>query len=352
MFDGAETLRKLTMATLRVTGLTKLARPFLGGIGVILMLHRVTAAPARPLDLNGHLSVRPDFLDAVLADMKEAGYRFVSMDEAVRLIREPDGGTPFATITLDDGYRDNLLEALPVFEKHETPFAIYIAPGLIGQYGNLWWEVVEDAVTVDETIEVPHASDALRLDAKTLQEKKLAFRTLIGHFSADVTEAKQRELIAAMSHNRARRHGKADYSVLMDWDEIRIMAAHPLATIGAHTVNHYALKRLDLAHARAEMKEAACILEGELGTRPIHMAYPYGFKAAVDEREAEIAAEVGFVSAVTTRHGLIHPEHAAHLHALPRLSLNGRYQSLGHVRTMLSGLTAAMANRGRRVVTM
>jgi peptidoglycan/xylan/chitin deacetylase (PgdA/CDA1 family) len=352
MIDGVETLRKLTLATMRVTGLAALARPFLGGIGVILMLHRVTAAPAKPLDLNGHLAVRPDFLDAVLADMRQQGYRFVSMDEAVRLVKEPDGGAPFATITLDDGYRDNLTEALPIFEKHDTPFTIYIAPGLIGGNVDLWWEVIEDVVTVNDKVLLATESGAVTWGARTRPEKAKTFHRLMGHLSGGVSEREQHGVVSSLGRLPYFDLLERSRSLLMNWDEIRSIEAHPLGTIGAHTVNHYALRRLDEATARAEIAEAACLLEIEVGTRPRHMAYPYGFASAVGEREARLAGEVGFASAVTTRHGLLHPEHADHLHALPRLSLNGRYQSISHVRTMLSGLTVAMANRGRRVVTM
>jgi len=352
MIDGIEAMRKLTLATVRMTGMAALARPFLGGIGVILMLHRVTNAPSKPLDLNGHLAVRPDFLDAVLADMRKQGYRFVSMDEAVRLTEQPDGGAPFATITLDDGYRDNLTEALPIFEKHNTPFTIYIAPGLIGGDVDLWWEVIEDVVTTKDEVLVATSDGAVAWESKTRPEKAKTFRRLMGHLSDEISEREQRGVISSLGRSPDDELLERSRSLLMTWDEIRQIEAHPLGTIGAHTVNHYALRRLDEATARAEIAEAACLLEIELGVRPRHMAYPYGFARAVGEREARLAKETGFVSAVTTRHGLVHAEHAQHLHALPRLSLNGRYQSLSHVRTMLSGLTVAMANRGRRVITM
>ncbi len=133
---------------------------------------------------------------------------------------------------------------------------------------------------------------------------------------------------------------------------MRTIAAHPLATIGAHTVNHYNLKRLSEDKAFQEMADAARILEFELGARPRHMAYPYGYSSAVCHREVGLASKAGFVSAVTTRHGLIQPEHAKHLHALPRISVNGRYQRVGHVRTMLSGITTPLANSGKLVVTV
>ncbi|TIT60622.1 MAG: polysaccharide deacetylase, partial [Mesorhizobium sp.] len=43
MIDGGEAIRKLALNVARYTGLAPLAKPFVGGIGAILMLHRVTA---------------------------------------------------------------------------------------------------------------------------------------------------------------------------------------------------------------------------------------------------------------------------------------------------------------------
>ena len=77
------------------------------------------------------------------------------------------------------------------------------------------------------------------------------------------------------------------------------------------------------------------------------MAYPYGYAGAVGCREVALANEAGYVSAVTTRHGVLRAEHANHLHALPRISVNGRYQRVAHIRTMLSGVTTPLANRGK-----
>ena len=82
------------------------------------------------------------------------------------------------------------------------------------------------------------------------------------------------------------------------------------------------------------------------------MAFPYGYQAAVGPREADLARKAGFITAVTTRHGLLEAGHRAHLQALPRISVNGRYQSVPYIRTMLTGITTPLANRGKRLVTV
>ena len=99
------------------------------------------------------------------------------------------------------------------------------------------------------------------------------------------------------------------------------------------------------------MSDSARILEFELGLAAAS-GLPYGYAAAVCEREVALARQAGFISAVTTRHGLLRAEHARHLHALPRISINGRYQRVAHIRTMLSGVTTPLANAGKMLVTV
>ena len=52
---------------------------------------------------------------------------------------------------------------------------------------------------------------------------------------------------------------------------------------------------------------------------------------------AHYRRELGFKSAVTTRPGGLYPHHAANPHALPRVSLNGLFQSRRYVDVFASG---------------
>ena len=134
----------------------------------------------------------------------------------------------------------------------------------------------------------------------------------------------------------------------MDWDELATLAADPLVTIGAHTVNHVMLAKVPERTARSEMEMSRSVIEAALGMRPEHLAYPVGDRTSAGPREFRIAAELGFKTAVTTRPGVLFPEHREHLTALPRISLNGEYQQLRYVRVLLSGAATAMWNGFRR----
>jgi peptidoglycan/xylan/chitin deacetylase (PgdA/CDA1 family) len=352
MIDRNEALRKLAMNVARYSGIAPLAKPLMGGLGAILMLHHVSDDAPKPLGLNAHLTVTPGFLDEIVTLMKGMGYDFVDMDEAVARICKPPAGSRFATITADDGYRDNLVEALPVLEKHAAPITVYVAPGLVEGAVDIWWELLEDIVAKADAVRLPLDGDAVLFDCTGQAAKRDSFARIMKHLSEDIAEEDQRDILRRMADDIGIDARDAGRGNVMGWDEVRRMALHPLVTLGAHTIHHYSLKRLPEEKALSEMADAATRIADVTGEKPRHMAFPYGFPSAVGGRETELAGKAGFTSAVTTRHGLIRPEHAGHLHALPRISLNGRYQSIGYIRTMLSGVTTPLANAGKRLVTV
>jgi peptidoglycan/xylan/chitin deacetylase (PgdA/CDA1 family) len=352
MIDGGEAIRKLALNVVRYTGLAPLAKPFVGGIGAILMLHRVTATPEKPDSVNRHLNIAPEFLDAVIADMKVNGYAFVTLDEAIERIKAGGKGGQFAAITADDAYRDNMTEALPVLEKHGAPVTIYVAPGLINGAADLWWEAVEDIVNARDQLTLPTPQGRRKIDCSTPGKKLQAIARLQTYLTLEVREEDQRAALRELAQSNGIELDAPRRSTLMNWDEIRTIAGHPLVTIGAHTVNHRNLKRLPEADARHEVDDVRRILQAELGHKPRHFAYPYGYASAVGGREVGFARDAGYASAVTTRHGVLRAEHAGFMHALPRISVNGRYQSVAYIRTMLSGVTTPLVNAGKMVVTI
>ncbi|MCB1382796.1 MAG: polysaccharide deacetylase family protein [Notoacmeibacter sp.] len=355
MFDRGEVIRKVILNGVRWTGLSRLYRAMNPCAGAILMLHRVTADETSPLGYHRHLSITPCFLDDLLTGLAADGYRFVSMDEMARRLSGGDraaGDDCVIAITADDGYRDNMTEALPVLERHGAPITIYAAPAQIDRRVTLWWNVLEEVIARREGFYLPTPDGTALIDCASLAAKRRAYEQVERYLTEDVPEEKQDALVRELAATAGFDPDAPGRSLLMDWDELRTISRHELVTIGAHTIHHYNLKRLDADKAYEEMATAADVIELELGRRPLHMAFPYGYEAAAGAREVELAAKAGFLTATTTRHGLLTGGHQEHMHALPRISVNGRYQSVNHLRTMLSGITTPIANGGKRLVTV
>ena len=127
------------------------------------------------------------------------------------------------------------------------------------------------------------------------------------------------------------------------------MAADPLVTIGAHTKGHFAISKLSDERAHEEMAGSANRIEQELGRRPIHFSFPYGDPGSAGPRDFALAREAGFKTAVTTRKGMLFGDHRRCLTALPRVSLNGEYQSLTYTALYLSGAPFALWNRFQHI---
>lgn len=344
-------MRKSFMIGARYSGLAKLASPFLDGCGAIFMLHRVGTEPLES-GINGLLSVKGEFLQQLLSELKQSGLLFVSMDETIDRLKSGHQDEKFSTVTLDDGYRDNLQIAAPIFSEMQVPYTIYTCTGFASAKATLWWEVVGEIIDAQPKISLETQNGIQEFSCATIAEKQHTYGVVSNYLISQVDEFEQRQIVAQLAETYGIDETAHNKNAVMNWDELRIAAKDPMCTIGAHTLNHYALKRLSREDALHECVESARILEAELGSKPKHFAYPYGGEIAVGERETEIAEQAGFSSAVTTRHGLLQPDHKSNLYALPRISLNGEYQRVHYVKTMLSGFTVPVANRGKRFVTV
>jgi peptidoglycan/xylan/chitin deacetylase (PgdA/CDA1 family) len=316
------------------------------GIGAIFMLHHVVPEQTQPGEFapNRLLEISPDFLDQVITRLKARGFDLVNLDEAASRIR--NGGRPFAVFTLDDGYRDNLIHARPVFRRHECPYTVYVAPAITDGTCELWWRVLEQVIADNHDIKADLGAGPFRLACRTPAQKNAAWKRLYWPVRL-LEQHEQRRWTRQFAADHGFDLERLCRDAAMDWNEVRTIAADPLCTIGAHTVNHFNVKALDEDEALAEMVDSAARIEAETGTRPRLFAYPYGDRGSAGPRDFTLATKAGFVTAVTTRKGMIFPEHGGHMTALPRFSISGEYQNLRYFETLLTGLPFMLLNRMR-----
>lgn len=101
----------------------------------ILMYHNIARVP-RGLLAYRSLYVSPGAFARQMAWLRMLGYRGVSMSDAMPYLRGERQGR-IAVLTLDDGYVDNLSNAMPTLRRHGFTATCYVVSSRIGEY-NRW----------------------------------------------------------------------------------------------------------------------------------------------------------------------------------------------------------------------
>jgi peptidoglycan/xylan/chitin deacetylase (PgdA/CDA1 family) len=304
------------------------------GRGVIFMLHSVVDEDAYYPEAMLRCPVGR--LDWVLRWLKAAHIAVVSLDEAIARLGEPQSA-PFAAFTCDDGYADNFTHALPVMERHNAPFTVFVTTGMMTGEIDAWWFGLSRLIATRDSFELADK----RLDCADRAAKTRTFRVVESMIHANYALLPEvKRLIAA---NGIDCHALASQEGL-DQGQLRKLASHPLVTIGGHTTTHPNLAQATASDVEKEILDNRAFLEGMLDAPIRHFAYPFGNAAACGPREAEIARAAGFRSAVTTRRGSLFPEHLRHLHELPREPLTYE-ETPSSMRCKVDGFYRALHSR-------
>jgi peptidoglycan/xylan/chitin deacetylase (PgdA/CDA1 family) len=339
----------LGLEALYFSGAYRMLRPLTGGVGAILMLHHVRPPRRSAFQPNKLLEVAPDFLEQTLKGLHADGQDIVSLDEMHRRLTAREFSRRFVCITFDDGYRDNKEWAYPILKAHGAPFAIYVPTAFPERSAKLWWLALERAIAENDAIELAVDGVERMFQCRDDRAKKRLYNELYWLLRRRRDEASMHAIVDDLCARYRIDLAPMAERLCMNWDEITELAGDPLVTIGAHTVNHAMLSKASDEAVRREVEEGRRILETRLGRPVQHLAYPYGGRDLAGSREFAVARELGFKTAVTTRPGVLFPGHAAHLTALPRISLNGEYEQERFVKVLLSGAATALFNAFRKV---
>ena len=88
-----------------------------------------------PFTESEHLFVTPRELEDQIIWLKRAGYSFAFADDPAAFTKEKQ-----VVITFDDGYKDNLTEALPILQKHGACATVFVVTKNVGKNDNFLTE--------------------------------------------------------------------------------------------------------------------------------------------------------------------------------------------------------------------
>lgn len=275
----------------------------------ILIYHRVLAEPD-PLF--------PGEVDAARFDAQLGWLRKICnvlrLDEAIERLQSSALPARAAAITFDDGYADNAEVALPLLRKHGLSATFFISTGFIDG-GRMWNDTIIESLRRAKGAELDLRDVGLpQYSLATTADRRRAIDDLI-RIHKYMSPEERAERVDAV---RAAAAVPLPDNLMLTRRSIRALHAAGMG-IGAHTVLHPILARLDAKTAQREMAEGRDALESLIGTRVSLFAYPNG-KPGTDytAEHVRLARALGFTAAFSTAWGAVRRE--SDVYQLPRFT--------------------------------
>jgi peptidoglycan/xylan/chitin deacetylase (PgdA/CDA1 family) len=319
------------------SGYARLIQRRSGGAGAILRFERVRPARNDAFQPRRAHEITPDFLDRTIRALKRWKFDIVGMDEVCQRAVSPKSPRRFVSLTFDGATRDLITSAYPVLSQHGVPFTVYVPTAFPDGLGEAWWLALEAVIARNDRIAFMMDRVEKRFEIADVDEKYRLYDFLYRWMRA----LEPPDLSAAIN-DLCKRYSvdlaAASREASMSWDDLAKLAADPNVTIGSMTVNSPVLTSLKDAAASREISMGKAVARSAFHRDILHFAYPFGDRASFNRQHVMLAREAGFASAVTAVPGIVEAEGRANLHALPRIALDGRQQSLRAMRVILSGM--------------
>jgi peptidoglycan/xylan/chitin deacetylase (PgdA/CDA1 family) len=259
---------------------------------LILCYHRVAEDVEDPF----YLCVRPDNFATHLEEMSRAREPSTLADVSVPSRR------PRVVVTFDDGYRDNLTNALPIAESKGVPITVFVTSGILRNHNGLWWDRLGtllrsrpahvreiDLPVGGRNVRLPLGSSGVRADLDSVRRHLLPLR---------VTEIER--VLDAVSERWQVDSGPPPDARTLTAEDLLQLAASETATIGAHTVDHVRLRDRPVREQQDTISGSKGELEQSIGRVVSHFAYPFGRHDDFDDRSVDAVRSAAFDTACTT----------------------------------------------------
>ncbi|KLN95757.1 polysaccharide deacetylase family protein [Moellerella wisconsensis] len=250
----------------------------------IITLHSIVNE--KKFQPNSVIEIDINKLSEFITSKRLTGFKFVSLNE----YHNYESYEKVITITIDDGYYNNLLIGLRFFEQQKIPVTIFITTEFINSSTPPWWYVLE-AQCLNE--KGNYGSLYGEIKHTTLIEKYAIF-----DYIRSIVYSNPEKLDLLLKKNSIISNNIERF---LNWNELKSLASSPFVTIGAHSCTHQKLSTIkNDAELYYEINSCKSILENKLDINILHFAIPYGKRNDYDRRVINIALKCGYSYIYTT----------------------------------------------------
>ncbi|MDN5848810.1 MAG: polysaccharide deacetylase family protein [Nitrococcus sp.] len=286
---------------------------------VVIAYHNVYTHP-QPFAAWHHMSV--DSFEEQIAHIARH-YRCISAADLLANLARGRNDPYSVVVTFDDGFASNLHVALPILERFHVPATFFIVSDLVEHGGSLWPDRL--ACIIGSTDAQTGEFRGTVLSLRDAASKGAAYRSVVKICKGLPSDERNRLLTELVQHllvDEAAFHTQAwweDYRI-MSAEEVALLSRSPLVEIGAHTVSHPVLSRIDADHARREIAGSKWALEQLLG-RVRYFAYPYGGADDYTPLHRQMCLDAGYEAAFSAKLGAV--IRGTDCYEIPRMGIGG-----------------------------
>ena len=254
---------------------------------LVLTYHRVLPAdhPDRAFEQPGML-VTPGLLARHFRTLRQ-WFTPVHLDDWLQAAR---AGTPppgrSVAITFDDGWQDNYHQAFPVIQAERMPVTLFLVTDLVGTRQRFWPNRLGSLLTrwpADAGQRLPPALCArlaglgMALDRPAAGWTPATIDPVINRAKVQHDDAQLHALLDQVEQYLPAAPGEAAEPDLLNWEQVRDMAASGLVRFGSHTRSHARLlPSLPPDRLLEEIRGSRQVIEQALGRPCPLFCYPNG----------------------------------------------------------------------------
>lgn len=287
--------KRLPISIINHTPLKHILDRFSEGVIPVFMLHRVEDEA-----VNG-VSIAQ--IDNFLSSLKRYGYEFIGIEELCNLIEKPGAVIKNKVMfTMDDGYEDQVVKGVPVFQKHKCPVSIAIITNFIS--GSMWpWDAkirylfentkkTKCAFTMLDGRQLTFKMDNIKEKFRVMRDVRGNLKHVSLSFLLASIDALQDELDIQLPFE-APEHYKA-----FTWNDVKRLEGDGVNFI-PHTQNHYILSNLSDDEAKNEIEGSINDLKQHIDPIPAFI-YPNGRLEDFNGKHTQLLRNNGIKVAFTT----------------------------------------------------
>lgn len=284
----------------------------------IFMLHRL-AVPE--LGVEG---ISPDYLRGCLSYLKKNGYRFISIEDAIRrALANELGREKWVAFSLDDGFEEQVRSGAPIFGEFECPVTCFLVTDFID--GKLWpWDyqlmyLADKANKQTINVNLDGVDHPINMGTPDSKAFLLRFARSIAPESVMQTV----QLIAQKVGVELPATPPPEMQPTK-WSDVRAAEKYGMQ-FGPHSTSHFILSRTRAETLHDEIARSTRRLREECAQPASVFCYPSGKVDEIDNRTIELVRGQGLLCGVSAEPGYIEQDSAqrypGYRFVLPRLPL-------------------------------